>query len=106
MNGCQKCDSGFAFLAKAVTTFTLAATNAVNQSIDRTYCVKLPDNNSNCYAYSPLTTAGAETYDNNAAQVTFPEQGKCVVCNAGYYLNEIGFCDKITVSGCNTGSFV
>ena len=66
MNGCQRCDAGFAFLAKANTTFTLSAANAANQYIDRTYCVKLPENNPNCYAYAPLTTATAETYDNTA----------------------------------------
>lgn len=103
MNGCQKCDSGFAFLAKAETVVLMANTNAANQSIDRTYCVKLPENNLNCYAYAPTTSNTAATYD---PIKTFPLYGKCVQCNKGYYLNNLGFCDKLTISGCNSGSFV
>lgn len=106
MNGCQKCDAGFGFLAKTfLNTKLIAVANAAKQIIDRTYCVKLPENNLNCYAYLPLDTPDTETYDDSAENL-FPKKGRCVVCNPGYFLNDQGFCDKVTVFGCNTNSFV
>lgn len=36
-----------------------------------------------------------------------PPFGKCVVCKPGYKLDTyLNICDKLTVYGCNTNSFV
>lgn len=98
MNGCQKCDAGFAF---EVYSTTAAINVATTFRITRDKCVKLPEHNPNCYAYLPMSDL------TNYATNILSRLGKCMQCNPGYYLNtDMNICDKLTVFGCNANSFV
>lgn len=107
MNGCQKCDDGYGFLARTDDgAKKIEDAKTDKQYIDRTYCVKLPDNNRDCYAFFPMDNNDELKFDAADINTLFPSRGRCVACKPGFFLNSQHFCEKIEVLNAEKDMFM